>query len=418
MGTESIKIDSNFLDRLPGDLVQYVLLQLPLDSISRFKAVCKKWKHIIESPSFINSYHNETSSNNQLIFVLSDTQLYRISPTNLTDGSSLNIKDYRASQNMCSGLKTIGLIGSCNGLLCFISRGVGDYLYWKKIFLYSPLQNRHRTIPSMPREEYKHTADQDDSIRFIRYGFGYDCSTYDYKLLCVIWFIRSPTCHAYLYSLKRKSWKTLECFPKDHLMTNVRICSFKSVFVNKALHWVVTGPFKGGETYIDTILRFDLVSEEFSLLPRHSKMQRYPLKLNVLEGWLSAWFRPPDLGGDKIEIWVMKEYGVKESCWTKLLSVKTDAETVKPISLSKNENILLLSESMVEEGQDTRFRWYDINTSKRIKEVKLQNLSTRRIYEVETATQSRLTLTLHELDKKRGNRKSKKKKKAKSVIRL
>ncbi|KMT20345.1 hypothetical protein BVRB_1g003440 [Beta vulgaris subsp. vulgaris] len=112
---------------------------------------------------------------------------YRVSPTNLTDGSSLNIEDYRASQNMCSGLKTIGLIGSCNGLLCFISHG--DYLFWKKIFytaLYkTDIVHRHLHRIAFPRLLRSQGCFISGASRF---NFVYDACVMKFKKIKVLEF--------------------------------------------------------------------------------------------------------------------------------------------------------------------------------------------------------------------------------------
>ncbi len=61
----------------------------------------------------------------------------------------------------------------------------------------------------------------------------------------------------------------------------------------------------------------------------------------------------------RLDVWVMKEYGVKES-WTKLNSVQP-FEYIRPVAYSKSGEEVQLEKNKC-------LAWYDIKNSKRIKQ--------------------------------------------------
>ncbi|ONI02682.1 hypothetical protein PRUPE_6G214500 [Prunus persica] len=105
--------------------------------------------------------------------------------------------------------------------------------------------------------------------------------------------------------------------------------------LNEALHW-----FYNPRQNEQCICAFDLAKEEFRVMPLPvlSEADKFDLRfqyLGVLEGCLS-------LSGWKsqgsIEIWVMKEYGLRES-WNHLF--KFDIVCYVPVLVSKSGNIVV-----------------------------------------------------------------------------
>ncbi|KAM6601922.1 hypothetical protein CsatA_021531 [Cannabis sativa] len=99
------------------------------------------------------------------------------------------------------------------------------------------------------------------------------------------------------------------------------------VLVGNALHWVVYR--KPVSDVSNLIAAFDIVSEEYYVVPQPNFVDcDFHMTLNVLGSCLclianytserSSYFW--ETKADRIDIWVMKDYGVKES-WTKLCSV-------------------------------------------------------------------------------------------------
>lgn len=115
-----------------------------------------------------------------------------------------------------------------------------------------------------------------------------------------------------------------------------------SVFVNNALHWRICD-----ENDDWKILAFDLVKEEFHYLPVSGCFPfDYRSELSVLDGCLVA----TCLYGMYSHIWILKEYGAKES-WTCVLSCNFQIERTLVYSTSRDK--ILLS------SNGTWF-WYDL----------------------------------------------------------
>ncbi|KAM7490399.1 hypothetical protein LguiA_033320 [Lonicera macranthoides] len=96
--------------------------------------------------------------------------------------------------------------------------------------------------------------------------------------------------------------------------------------------WGLEGPF---------ICCFDFVSEQFGEVPEPSEMQDgYQKRVSVINENLSIC----DFSNDQIAIWVMKEYGVKES-WSKDIVITCPIygfDTYEPIMINGNGKILMI----------------------------------------------------------------------------
>ncbi|XP_073120258.1 F-box protein At3g07870-like [Henckelia pumila] len=117
-----------------------------------------------------------------------------------------------------------------------------------------------------------------------------------------------------IYNSGSNSWKQMDVkVPHD-----IRYLLRFELFFNGAIHWyAVTATHNS-----PCILCFDMSSEDFGLLDFHDNfpLPERDLKLVVLNDCLtmvsySQW------NTERCEIWVMKEYGVKES-WTKQFVVE------------------------------------------------------------------------------------------------
>ncbi|KAF5474931.1 hypothetical protein F2P56_006783 [Juglans regia] len=135
------------------------------------------------------------------------------------------------------------------------------------------------------------------------------------------------------------------------------------VFAGGALHWVLPPGF-GWDCQI---VAFDLGVEEFRIVPLPDHVdQGFEMDLAVLEGCLCLLF---NYDNDYVDVWVMKEYGLKES-WTKLFNVSQSTLNrafghVMPLAYSKSREKVLL-----EVDRDKLF-WYDFRR-RRAKRVRIE----------------------------------------------
>ncbi|XP_071713538.1 F-box/kelch-repeat protein At3g06240-like [Rutidosis leptorrhynchoides] len=171
-----------------------------------------------------------------------------------------------------------------------------DYVH-RMLVILNPTTREYVELPK---------CDYGSGIMHSRYniGFFYDAETDDYKVATIFRVHRSSNIHTSciyvdVYSLRTNTWTRVTDYPyKHHEWTSKPDC-----FVNGFLHWIIKGP-----NDLPIIVAFCLENEKFSevLLPNDvGILSKSEFKLYTFDGKLSIFSRA--------EIWLMKEYGVKES---------------------------------------------------------------------------------------------------------
>ncbi|XP_058214314.1 F-box/kelch-repeat protein At3g23880-like [Rhododendron vialii] len=163
-----------------------------------------------------------------------------------------------------------------------------------------------------------------------RYGLGYDESIDDYK---VVGFFCSSICfcevQVMVYTLRSDSWRRIGDFPPRCFPQGV------GTFVNGALHWIV------GNESNDNIVSLDLAKETYGevLEPEYGYGYLHEM-LDVLNGCLCM-VRYCNACAD---VWIMKEYGIRES-WTKLVVIPYTSHPIERLCILKNGEFLLRIQS-------------------------------------------------------------------------
>ncbi|XP_071728058.1 F-box/kelch-repeat protein At3g06240-like [Rutidosis leptorrhynchoides] len=213
------------LNHLPSDLIEAILSFLPPKSLGRFKLFSKRWCSLISSPNFIKTHIRNYTTNNpnpnpsQLILVpYQGYYLY-----------SLDIKQLNSQTTpptvfvKCLNFEEpcFQILGSCNGLLL-----VSDLL--DNLYLLNP--TTQKSLKVLEGESNDTTT----------YGFGYDSSKDDYKIISIFYKAKLDSdldsSSVHVYSLRNNSWNKLSSFP--YLLRDPYI--FPGVLINNNLHWVVT----------------------------------------------------------------------------------------------------------------------------------------------------------------------------------
>ncbi|XP_021760569.1 F-box protein CPR30-like [Chenopodium quinoa] len=152
------------------------------------------------------------------------------------------------------------------------------------------------------------------------FGFGFDHVNDDYKVVKVTSNhfddLRVVDSKVMVYSLKTNSWRRAQNFPRS-LNRYMDSLMEAAVIDNHLLHWLIYSPLGQLE-----IACFDICNETWrediacpnSLVPRSCSNP----ELGVLDGCLYFFYEI--LSTSKFDVWVMKEYGVKES-WVKLFEI-------------------------------------------------------------------------------------------------
>lgn len=179
-------------------------------------------------------------------------------------------------------------------------------------------------------------------------SFGFDVTSNDYKVLRIVYYCY-PLNQVEMYSLGSDSWREIK--------TRVKFLIFESsctVFVNGRFHWegIGFGELDGEKV----IISFDLVEEVFSYImpPTFSGRRnndgdgdnddeddvKFRHHLVVLNGSLAMIGCGGDGNDNRMDVWVMNQYGVAGS-WTKNISCRMYSVIDRPLACGRDRQILL-----------------------------------------------------------------------------
>ncbi|XP_059633021.1 F-box/kelch-repeat protein At3g06240-like [Cornus florida] len=294
---------------IPRHLLVEILLKLPIKSLIRLRCVSKSWLSLISDPHFTRNHLNFTKR----ILIITH---YRRSHLYTADLGSAHKDSVAEKIDYISNFWTI--IGSCNGLVC-IKVCLIQYI------VFNPLTRESKQIP------YCDLCALEGFEGYCRYGFGYDSSSDDYKL------VELDRSTVYVYSLRAGFWKKVQDYAKGSFYIDG---SFhprtRGLLLNGAIHWFCLGINSNSQS---KIAAFDLVADKLSEIPLptffadvHDKCQ-----IGVFLGRLCV---KPLYYSD--EFWVMKENGVEKS-WTKFdMKMGFSCYDGIPLTLLKNDETLIM----------------------------------------------------------------------------
>ncbi|KAM7277941.1 hypothetical protein ACFE04_005075 [Oxalis oulophora] len=336
-------------DQLPAVIMSDIFCRLPVKSLLRFSCLSKQFYSEIQSPDFIKRQQTQSlKSNTNYSLIITDIVDSLLPPlvfqflnmpvqsvdSNIT---SLRYDSMDTPYTLPNPIGKARPVGTCNGLLCLYSYG-GD------VALFNFATRERRKLPQV----HYGLCHADYCV----YGFGYDESNDDYVVARIVQKARSRTIdEVMLYSLKANAWRKV---------TNV-VIPFASydrrmgVYANGKLHFVLD------DETSSMIVGFDIDFSNYRVveLPDGFGKGKSNLIMSLLNGCLCLY---PE--GAK-SVWVMKEYGVKES-WTKIISFgANDAKGFMcPVAYSfKGDKVLVQS---TWQG----LYWYDL-TNKCTEDVKM-----------------------------------------------
>ncbi|CAI9088013.1 OLC1v1022240C1 [Oldenlandia corymbosa var. corymbosa] len=341
-------------NNLPEDLLTEVLLRFPANSLWELRRVSKSWQSLIDSDDFIKSHLIRSSPPVKLLFDGKSASLeqgtqaccYATAEFDLPSKiestlEKIDIPFHRVlfAKNKGKEITELRFQGSYNGLICM------SYQVELKLeaLLWNPCINQYFILPNSPvslshyydpeevRMDYRHHI-------HICYGFGYDETRDDYKVVRIVQFRRNKVMNDYdnstrslvqkeakIYSLKSNSWKSVspdDLFPHPVMFEHYEI----TTLANYALHWVVRS-----DDGRNAIAALDLRSDKYHLVPWPQSdddddfnLKRTCWALGVVDGCFSFTCAPKSILRSGFDLWIMKDYGVRDS-WTKL---KFDVEYI------------------------------------------------------------------------------------------
>ncbi|KAI3454322.1 hypothetical protein Pfo_010985 [Paulownia fortunei] len=283
---------------LPNEIINEILVRLPVKSLLRFRSVSQLWLQLISARQFARQ-HNWLQSHDDRLKVLyglneSPISLSSCSVAHLMYDEELHV------QPIGVGLKLvrvpydeISVVGSCNGVVCLATL-LGDVVLW------NPATRIYRILPS--------SEDGHQSLQSAAYGFGYDEGEDDYKVVKHISTVKGGySTVSNVYSSRSNSWTWIEDVPGGVYIEE------SGMFVNGAIHWIGIH-----EDHTFVVLSLDVVVEMYAELsqPDYGEVLEC-VRLGVWRGCLSILSTYCET---ELNLWVMKEYGIGSS-WTKLVRI-------------------------------------------------------------------------------------------------
>ncbi|XP_042513713.1 F-box protein At3g07870-like isoform X2 [Macadamia integrifolia] len=321
------------MSKLPSEVVFDILSRLPIKTLARCRCVSKDMRRITHIRRFIQMHHNRAIQGDIPPSLLVHARYCIDELPNdiylLQHDTCDDTLDGRAvvAHPQFSTRKKFEVVGSCNGLLC-----LSEPRHYGPRFVCNPVTGEYISLPKPD----KHT-DFD-----IVSGFGYDEMANEYKVVRMLFRSVDLECgsgtstfklEGEVYSLSLGNWRHIGDAP--YALRG----KASSAFVNGALHWMT-------DELRELIVSFDLGREEFRVVPPPPGFvpgcRSHSLNLGVLGEHLCLF--DYSING-QLEIWVMKEYGMKWS-WTKeyVISRKIlglDSGHFIPLRLMKNGELLI-----------------------------------------------------------------------------
>lgn len=295
---------------IPDDVVFDILSRLPVQSLLKFRCVCKSWNDLISNNSqFINSQLQRSIESNcsqkLMLFEYSSKKIgfigYEISDHGRKKIDTPLYNRYRNIEVLCS----------CNGVVLLRVIEAATFILWNHVI------RKTKCVVFLPKYRFGRSAS---------FGLCYDSSVDSYKILNT----GNDELVLRVYDVKSKCLTVKE--------TNYLILrDSPGVVANGMVHWV---GFRWDDCSV-AIVYYDLLEAGFKEVskPVDNVLDAADIGLAVLRGQLC--FYSFTLA-KKLEIWVMKEYGKKES-WTNLMVIPKirNVRRLKVLSFTEKGEVLL-----------------------------------------------------------------------------
>ncbi|KAJ9551812.1 hypothetical protein OSB04_015857 [Centaurea solstitialis] len=210
----------------------------------------------------------------------------------------------------------IRLMGSVNGLIC-LWQYFPNKLTLNDTYICNPITREYIILP---RQDFPR-----DRFGLVLYGFGVSSLSGEYKVVRAFQREMLPNAknpsqlsllEAEVYTLGTCQWRSLGPVPVTYRINALQ--EFYGPFLNNHCHWIIPD----SEAAHHKICTFDLHKETFQLFPSPplesiEENRCHHQGLAILKGCLCK----HDTYDSKLIIWVMKEYGIKNS-WHKEVVIR------------------------------------------------------------------------------------------------
>ncbi|XP_062153284.1 F-box protein At3g07870-like [Alnus glutinosa] len=332
---------------LPEDVVLNILSRLPPKSLLRFRSVCKSWLSLIGKPNYVSkNLLNHSILTAAAAAAAHQLLLVKLTAPSIPKRQTCSFLSYQTlafasqtPQNLpIRSPRGLSIVGSCNGLLCLF-----DYFSGGDIFVWNPATSELKALPCESNDV--------DTV-----CFGFDHKLNEFVVMRTRYVPeRDPPVFitnrgvkvlrlnrvAEVYRLRSgDSWRKL-IVDGDVPDCNGPNSRSRWAYANGVCYWWT---LRGVED--EKIVAFDVSEEVFrttplpdaSVLGRRSDVRALTV-LNesvamVVVRNKSKW------EGKLFDIWVLLEFGVKES-WTRLLRIEAFPGLEWPLGFWKNGELFM-----------------------------------------------------------------------------
>ncbi|KAI9112691.1 hypothetical protein K1719_016357 [Acacia pycnantha] len=275
---------------LPEDIMVNILKRLPVKSLIRFQCVCKHWKNLFKTLSFVTDHLRYSSAQNPSLFVKpsSNCQPLHLS---LIDGE-INALEFQIPP-LIGSLPVVMIVGSSNGLLCVATDMSKDSL-----FLWNPAIREVRQVPAARTSKFPRSN--------CILGFGFSEIVDDYKIVKAYAGRDNVIIGVKMYSLSTDSWKNIEF----RSLEGLKFLDY-SVTVNGVIFWSALGSVDVDPVCF-VMVSFDIATEVFTLIHSFPKRSFLP-DITVYEDKVAVLYLSPILDNRidyiyySIDLWVPEE---------------------------------------------------------------------------------------------------------------
>ncbi|XP_059298238.1 F-box protein CPR1-like [Lycium ferocissimum] len=296
------------------DILMEILSRLPVRYLVRFKCVSKLWKALISDPYFIKKHLNQAKNDprSQKLLISQYCPKYAICSLYCCPLSSVQLVENEQEYDWPSNSRII-IYCCCTGLAVI---GVVDQIRRTvRLMLWNPSTGESIVLPD---PEFPPVHEH-------RLGLGYDSASGDYKILKLRdgrGDIEEP---GEILALKAGSWRNIDKIPRG---SSSQLAAMGSglAFLNDAFHWICTS-----RNYFQLLPRtyslvsFSISNEVYGEIPLPEEvldLKGNPfIGVSVVDGMLCVHSNYGNPWKRVFKLWVLKDYGVKES-WNALFSIE------------------------------------------------------------------------------------------------
>lgn len=282
---------------IPEEIWYEIMLRIPAKCLIKCTAVCKSWKTMINSSAFIDTHLRRQYGNRHLLLMkpFSNNLYLEDSTTLATDLAEYISPPVLHDSGGCYEM-TMG--GTCNGVICSARSATsgGTAVIW------NPSVRRYLILPgpaTLPTRSHQLQV----------HSLVYDYLTNDCKVLKIV-HSAGTIDSVEIYSLRSGSWKSLCATTAGFPAYWEFVYYFMWVFMNNSLHWVQSRD-EYHQEYV--IVFFDFGTESFGEMALPEPLQIVDSCCSFFKYEESLAFVKIDNEEDRLQLWVMKEYGVQES---------------------------------------------------------------------------------------------------------